>query len=203
MSSHDKWCRNSPVAAPNAHCHRRGFSDPGGDLSSWPALNSGASGPSKACARRAAETLSVQTEALTRILDKYRLLPPLLSREASIVSLFDAGGHASDAARSKAIDIHGMSGAKEVVLFYPDGRILAAARGFFGDRGAGSGRIASKQPAKGAWARAGDSLAIWPARLRVFLRHLARRKVARHRGRPMSTSIQWKKPGRFRPTRFS
>ena len=82
---------------------------------------------------QAAETLAVQTEALTRILDKYRLLPPLLSREASIVSLFDAGGHASDAARSKAIDIHGMSGAKEVVLFYPDGRILAAARGFFGD----------------------------------------------------------------------
>ncbi len=82
---------------------------------------------------QAAETLAVQTEALTRILDKYRLLPPLLSREASIVSLFDAGGHASDAARSKAIDIHGMSGAKEVVLFYPDGRVLAAARGFFGD----------------------------------------------------------------------
>ncbi len=90
---------------------------------------------------QAAETLAVQAEALTRILDKYRLLPPLLSREASIVALFDAGGHATDAARRKAIDIHGMSGAKEVVLFHADGRILAAARGLLAHEAPDQGEL--------------------------------------------------------------
>jgi two-component system C4-dicarboxylate transport sensor histidine kinase DctB len=81
---------------------------------------------------KAAETLAVQAEALSGILDKYRLLPPLLSREASVVALFrDADGDTSNAARQKAIEIHGMSGAKEVAFLYPDGRVLAAARDLF------------------------------------------------------------------------
>lgn len=80
---------------------------------------------------KAAETLAVQAEALSGILDKYRLLPPLLSREASVVSLFRGGNDESGAARRKAIEIHGMSGAKEVAFLFPDGRVLATARDLF------------------------------------------------------------------------
>jgi len=80
---------------------------------------------------KAAETLAVQAEALSGILDKYRLLPPLLSREASVVSLFRGGNDESGAARRKAIEIHGMSGAKEVAFLFSDGRVLATARDLF------------------------------------------------------------------------
>lgn len=80
---------------------------------------------------KAAETLAVQAEALSGILDKYRLLPPLLSREASVVSLFRGGNDESGVARRKAIEIHGMSGAKEVAFLFPDGRVLATARDLF------------------------------------------------------------------------
>lgn len=80
---------------------------------------------------KAAETLAVQAEALSGILDKYRLLPPLLSRETSVVSLFRNGNDRSGAARRKAIEIHGMSGAKEVAFLFPDGRVLATARDLF------------------------------------------------------------------------
>ncbi|MEX3010248.1 sensor histidine kinase [Hoeflea sp. TYP-13] len=83
---------------------------------------------------KAAETLAVQAEALSGILDKYRLLPPLLSREKSVVALFDdMGADTSDAARQKAIEIAGMSGAKEVAFLYPDGRVLATAGGLFSE----------------------------------------------------------------------
>ena len=83
---------------------------------------------------KAAETLAVQAEALSGILDKYRLLPPLLSREESIVALFsDPDRDTSEAARRKAIEIGGMSGAKEVAFLYPDGRVLATAGGLFTD----------------------------------------------------------------------
>ena len=81
---------------------------------------------------KAAETLAVQSEALSGILDKYRLLPPLLSREPSVARLFDAEESGQEAeARAKAIEIAGMSGAKEVAFLYPDGRVLATAGDIF------------------------------------------------------------------------
>ncbi len=85
---------------------------------------------------KAAETLAVQAEALSGILDKYRLLPPLLSREASVIALFQPGaGDQKDAARRKAIEIAGMSGAKDVAFLYPDGRLLATAGELFSGQG--------------------------------------------------------------------
>ncbi len=75
---------------------------------------------------RAAETLAVQTEALTGILDKYRLLPPLLAREKSVIALFEGAGDAAEAKR-KAIEISGMSGAEDVAFMRPDGSVLASA----------------------------------------------------------------------------
>lgn len=84
--------------------------------------------------QRAGETLSVQTEVLTGVLDKYRLLPPLLSRQSSIRALFvrDTEGNAQSLdARRTAEAIGGMSAAMDVAFFFPDGELLASARGSF------------------------------------------------------------------------
>ena len=87
----------------------------------------------RAITQKANETLAVQTETLTGILDKYRLLPPLLARQDDIASLFqqDLSPALAGAARRKAEEIAGLSGARDVVFLYPDGRRLASARGVF------------------------------------------------------------------------
>ncbi|MCY0096643.1 sensor histidine kinase [Hoeflea ulvae] len=82
--------------------------------------------------QKAGETLAVQTEILSGVLDKYRLLPPLLSRQSSIRTLFvrDTGGNAQTIdARRTAESITGMSAARDVAFFFPDGELLANARG--------------------------------------------------------------------------
>lgn len=82
--------------------------------------------------QKAGETLAVQTEILSGVLDKYRLLPPLLSRQSSIRSLFvrDAAGNPQTIdARGTAEAIAGMSAARDVAFFFPDGALLANARG--------------------------------------------------------------------------
>ncbi|WP_052161530.1 ATP-binding protein [Hoeflea sp. BAL378] len=82
--------------------------------------------------QKAGETLAVQTEILSGVLDKYRLLPPLLSRQSSIRALFvrDAGGNAQTVdARRTAEEIAAMSAAMDVAFFFPDGSLLANARG--------------------------------------------------------------------------
>ena len=81
--------------------------------------------------QKAGETLSVQTEVLSGVLDKFRLLPPLLSRQSSIRALFvrDDGGNAQTVdARRTAEEIAGMSAAMDVAFFFPDGELLANAR---------------------------------------------------------------------------
>jgi len=90
--------------------------------------------------QKAGETLSVQTEILSGVLDKYRLLPPLLSRQSSIRALFvrDAEGNAQSLdARRTAEAIGGMSAAMDVAFFFPDGELLANARGSFAERDEG------------------------------------------------------------------
>ncbi|WP_340160395.1 ATP-binding protein [uncultured Hoeflea sp.] len=87
--------------------------------------------------QKAGETLSVQTEILSGVLDKYRLLPPLLSQQSSIRALFvrDAEGNAQAVdARRTAEAIAGMSAARDVAFFFPDGELLANARGPFAER---------------------------------------------------------------------
>ncbi len=79
----------------------------------------------------AAETLAVQTEVLNGVLEKYRFLPPLLSRQSDVRGLFenDAPWPVRIAnAKAKAEEATGMSGAKEVAFFLADGTLLAAAR---------------------------------------------------------------------------
>jgi two-component system C4-dicarboxylate transport sensor histidine kinase DctB len=90
--------------------------------------------------QKAGETLSVQTEILSGVLDKYRLLPPLLSRQSSIRALFvrDAEGNAQAVdARRIAESTASMSAAMDVAFFFPDGELLANARGSFIDRAEG------------------------------------------------------------------
>tara|TARA_R110002020_G_scaffold84230_12_gene208819 strand:- start:3135 stop:4931 length:1797 start_codon:yes stop_codon:yes gene_type:complete len=84
--------------------------------------------------QKAGETLAVQTEILSGVLDKYRLLPPLLSRQSSVRGLFvrDAEGNAQSVdARRAAEEIAAMSAAMDVAFVFPDGELLANARGSF------------------------------------------------------------------------
>lgn len=77
--------------------------------------------------REAGETLAVQSETLSGVLDKYRLMAPLLARQSSVASLFvlDAEDNPQAvAARRMASSLTGMSAARDVAFFFPDGRLL-------------------------------------------------------------------------------
>jgi len=90
--------------------------------------------------QKAGETLAVQTETLSGVLDKYRLLPPLLARQSSIRALFirDVQGNAQALdARRTVEEIAGMSAALDVAFLFPDGEVLAHARGPFVKAGEG------------------------------------------------------------------
>ncbi|AQZ53982.1 sensor histidine kinase [Martelella mediterranea] len=94
--------------------------------------------------RQAAETLAVQSEVLNGVLEKYRLIPPLLARQDEVARLF--ASLASDAyrqtiARALAEEITGLSGARDVAFFSADGALLAAARDIFGDEPAGRAEL--------------------------------------------------------------
>ncbi|MET3598703.1 sensor histidine kinase [Martelella mangrovi] len=93
---------------------------------------------------QAAETLAVQAEVLNGVLEKYRLIPPLLARQDEIALLF--ASLASDAyienrARTLAEEITGLSGARDVAFFAADGKLLSAARDIFGDEPAGRAEL--------------------------------------------------------------
>ena len=81
----------------------------------------------------AREAIALQTETLSGVLEKYRLLPPLLSRREDIVALFEGPRTPANlaAAREVAFEIAGFSGAKDVALADATGRIFASARGIF------------------------------------------------------------------------
>ncbi|MAM12032.1 MAG: hypothetical protein CML23_16565 [Rhizobiaceae bacterium] len=94
--------------------------------------------------RQAAETLAVQAEVLNGVLEKYRLIPPLLARQDEVALLFSS--LASEVsiqkrARSLAEEIAGLSGARDVAFFAADGKLLAAARDIFGDEPAGRAEL--------------------------------------------------------------
>ncbi|MCO6184734.1 ATP-binding protein [Rhizobium sp. L1K21] len=91
--------------------------------------------------QEAAETLAVQTEILSGVLDKYRMVPPLLSRQSDIIALFPDPGEnpiSPRRAREKAEEIAGLSGAKEVIFLLPDMTLLAAARNIYNGRAPGA-----------------------------------------------------------------
>ena len=82
----------------------------------------------------AGETLSVQSETLSGVLDKYRLMAPLLARQSSVASLFILNAEdapQSIAARGMAGALTGMSAASDVAFFFPDGTLRGHANGPF------------------------------------------------------------------------
>ncbi|WP_158285773.1 sensor histidine kinase [Pseudohoeflea suaedae] len=88
----------------------------------------------------AGETLSVQSETLSGVLDKYRLMAPLLARQSSVASLFILnadGAPQAVAARGMAGALTGMSAAEDVAFFFPDGTLLGHANGPFVETRAG------------------------------------------------------------------
>lgn len=94
----------------------------------------------------AMETLAIQAEALSGILDKYRVLPPLLARQEDVKRFFLPGDHSSDfaeEARQKAEEAAGLSGANEVAFLTPGGDVLASARNFFSGDPAGAQELVS------------------------------------------------------------
>ncbi|WP_198174072.1 sensor histidine kinase [Mesorhizobium xinjiangense] len=79
------------------------------------------------------EALALQTETLSGLLEKYRLLPPLLSRRDDIVQAF-ADPHSPRGlalAEAKATEIANYSGAKDAAFADASGRVFASARGIF------------------------------------------------------------------------
>ena len=81
----------------------------------------------------AREALALQTETLSGVLEKYRLLPPLLSRRNDIVAVFAASRSPAGilAARDMAVEIASYSGAMDVAFADAAGRVFASARGIF------------------------------------------------------------------------
>jgi two-component system C4-dicarboxylate transport sensor histidine kinase DctB len=82
----------------------------------------------------ARQTLDLQREILNGLLEKYRLMPPLLARRSDIRALF--GDPVDDidlvaTAEAKAIEIAALSGALDVAFSDADGKVFASARGFF------------------------------------------------------------------------
>ncbi len=81
----------------------------------------------------AREALALQTETLSGVLEKYRVLPPLLSRRSDIMAVFAnaslPGG--AEAAREMALEIASYSGAMDVAFAGAAGRVFASARGIF------------------------------------------------------------------------
>lgn len=99
----------------------------------WLAYAFGSAQARRAVEASASEALALQSETLSGVLEKYRLLPPLLARRDDIIALFslprDREGR--DAARRVAFEIAGYSGAKDVAFADVSGRIFASARGIF------------------------------------------------------------------------
>ena len=80
--------------------------------------------------QKASETLAVQSETLSGILEKYRLIPPLLTRQNDISSLFLENDPElrRERAHIRAEEVAGLSGAREIAFYWPDGQLLASAR---------------------------------------------------------------------------
>ncbi len=73
---------------------------------------------------RTEAALAVQSATLERLLDKFRLLPPLLARQPDVIDLIDAEAQSEGVAI--AASIAAMSGAREVAFLTPSGELLAS-----------------------------------------------------------------------------
>lgn len=82
-------------------------------------------------ARKSAdETLNVQIESLNGLLNKFRSLPPILSRQQDVINLFRPD-FPRDKIRDKLTQLAYFSGARDVALYSLDGGYYASAREVF------------------------------------------------------------------------
>ena len=82
-------------------------------------------------ARKSAdETLNVQIESLNGLLNKFRSLPPILSRQQDVINLFRPN-FSRDKIRDKLTQLAYFSGARDVALYSLDGGYYASAREVF------------------------------------------------------------------------
>lgn len=82
-------------------------------------------------ARKSAdETLNVQIESLNGLLNKFRSLPPILSRQQDVINLFRTN-LPRDKIRDKLTQLAYFSGARDVALYSLDGGYYASAREVF------------------------------------------------------------------------
>lgn len=82
-------------------------------------------------ARKSAdETLNVQIESLNGLLNKFRSLPPILSRQQDVINLFRPD-FSRDKIRDKLTQLAYFSGARDVALYSLDGGYYASAREVF------------------------------------------------------------------------
>ncbi len=81
----------------------------------------------------ARESLSLQIEALTGMLEKYRLLPALLSKRADIRNMFgEGGGPLPESIHDLLMDVTTASSAADVLVADTNGHVLGSARGLLG-----------------------------------------------------------------------
>ncbi|GAB4358363.1 MAG: sensor histidine kinase [Oricola sp.] len=79
----------------------------------------------------AEESIALQIEALTGVMEKYRLIPPLLSRRQDIRELFDdPGREQTESMRGLLMGVAAASGARDLVIADIAGTVLVSARGF-------------------------------------------------------------------------
>lgn len=100
-------------------------------LSVWTARDWAGERARAALASTAEETLALQIEALSGVMEKYRLIPPLLSRRADVRSLFLDGSprEQADSMRYLLPSVAAASGARDVAVATIDGQVLASANG--------------------------------------------------------------------------
>lgn len=75
---------------------------------------------------RARSTLDLQTSHLLGLLDKYRVLGPVLARRADVASLFAPGGTGAKDASAIATMTAAMTGAAEIIFVRTDGTVLGS-----------------------------------------------------------------------------
>jgi two-component system C4-dicarboxylate transport sensor histidine kinase DctB len=77
----------------------------------------------------AEESLALQIEALTGVMEKYRLIPPLLSKRTDIRTLFKfPGREQAETARLVLANVASASGARDIAIADRHGNVLTSAR---------------------------------------------------------------------------
>lgn len=105
-------------------------------IAAWLAQSLAAARALEQVKTEARESLALQAEVLNGLLDKYRLMAPLLAKRSDIIALFADSTDADRVAlaAAKATRIAALSGARDVAFAGIDGRIFASASGMLETR---------------------------------------------------------------------